>query len=81
MLWLRPHQVSFVLDRHRHLHEALLLRKGRMYVTAKIMHLKLRLFFDPQSMLAPLVESLHSKFQQQIITHLEDLVRPLRYEI
>jgi hypothetical protein len=36
--------------------------------------------FDPQSMLAPLLESLQSEFQQQI-THLEDLARPLRDEI
>ena len=34
--------------------------------------------FDLQSMLAPLLESLHLELQQQLITRMEDLVRPLR---
>ena len=34
--------------------------------------------FDLQSILTPLLQSLHSELQQHIITHLENLVRPLR---
>lgn len=37
--------------------------------------------FDLQSMLEPLLESRHLELQQQIITHLKDLVRPLRDEL
>ena len=37
--------------------------------------------FDLQSMLALLLESLHLELQQQIITHLDELVRPLRDEV
>jgi len=37
--------------------------------------------FDLQSILTPLLQSLHSELQQHIITHLENLVRPLIDEI
>lgn len=37
--------------------------------------------FDLESVLTPLLESLHSELQQNIITHLKNLVRPLRDEI